>query len=99
MAKLKIRPLGDKVLVKRLEAEEKTAGGIVLPETAKEKPKRGTIQAVGGGKLLDSGERSKPQIKKGDEVIFTSYAGTEVKVDGEELLIMDESDILAVVEK
>ena len=99
MAKLKIRPLGDKVLVKRLEAEEKTAGGIVLPETAKEKPKRGTIQAVGGGKLLDSGERSKPQVKKGDEVIFTSYAGTEVKVNGEELLIMDESDILAVVEK
>jgi chaperonin GroES len=99
MAKLKIRPLGDKVLVKRLEAEEKTAGGIVLPDTAKEKPKRGTIQAVGGGKLLDSGERSKPQVKKGDEVIFTSYAGTEVKVNGEELLIMDESDILAVVEK
>ena len=99
MAKLKIRPLGDKVLVKRLEAEEKTAGGIVLPDTAKEKPKRGTIQAVGGGKLLDSGERSKPQVKKGDEVIFTSYAGTEVKVNGEELLIMDESDILAVVQK
>jgi len=99
MAKLKIRPLGDKVLVKRLEAEEKTAGGIVLPDTAKEKPKRGTIEAVGGGKLLDSGERSKPQVKKGDEVIFTSYAGTEVKVNGEELLIMDETDILAVVEK
>jgi len=99
MAKLKIRPLGDKVLVKRVEAEEKTAGGIVLPDTAKEKPKRGTIRAVGGGKLLDSGERSKPQVKKGDEVIFTSYAGTEVKVNGEELLIMDESDILAVVEK
>ena len=99
MAKLKIRPLGDKVLVKRLEAEEKTAGGIVLPDTAKEKPKRGTIRSVGGGKLLDSGERSKPQVKKGDEVIFTSYAGTEVKVNGEELLIMDESDILAVVEK
>ncbi|HUW83395.1 MAG TPA: co-chaperone GroES [Phycisphaerae bacterium] len=96
---MKIRPLGDKVLVKRLEAEEKTTGGIVLPDTAKEKPKRGTIQAVGGGKLLDSGERSKPQVKKGDEVIFTSYAGTEVKVNGEELLIMDESDILAVVEK
>jgi len=99
MAKLKIRPLGDKVLVKRLEAEEKTAGGIVLPDAAKEKPKRGTIEAVGGGKLLDSGERSKPQLKKGDEVIFTSYAGTEVKVNGEELLIMDETDILAVVEK
>ena len=97
MAKLKIRPLGDKVLIKRLEAEERTAGGIVLPETAKEKPKRGVVQAVGGGKLLDSGERSKLQIKKGDEVIFSSYAGTEVRVNGEELLIMDESDILAVV--
>ena len=97
MAKLKIRPLGDKVLIKRLEAEERTAGGIVLPEAAKEKPKRGIVQAVGGGKLLDSGERSKLQIKKGDEVIFSSYAGTEVRVNGEELLIMDESDILAVV--
>ncbi len=99
MAKLKIRPLGEKVLIKRLEAEETTAGGIVLPETAKEKPKRGTVQAVGGGKVLDSGERSKLQIKKGDEVLFSSYAGTEVMVDGEELLIMDESDILAIVAK
>jgi chaperonin GroES len=99
MAKLKIRPLGEKVLIKRLEAEETTAGGIVLPETAKEKPKRGTVQAVGGGKVLDSGERSKLQIKKGDEVLFSSYAGTEVKVDGEELLIMDESDVLAIVDK
>ena len=99
MAKLKIRPLGEKVLIKRLEAEETTAGGIVLPETAKEKPKRGTVQAVGGGKVLDSGERSKLQIKKGDEVLFSSYAGTEVMVDGDELLIMDESDILAIVAK
>jgi len=99
MAKLRIRPLGEKVLIKRLEAEETTAGGIVLPETAKEKPKRGTVQAVGGGKVLDSGERSKLQIKKGDEVLFSSYAGTEVSVDGEELLIMDESDILAIVAK
>jgi len=99
MAKLKIRPLGEKVLIKRLEAEETTPGGIVLPETAKEKPKRGTVQAVGGGKILDSGERSKLQIKKGDEVLFSSYAGTEVMVDGEELLIMDESDILAIVAK
>ncbi len=97
MAKLKIRPLGDKVLVKRLEAEEKTAGGIVLPDTAKEKPKRGVIQAVGEGKLLDSGKRGELQVSKGDEVLFTSYAGTEIKIDGEEYIIMGEEDILAVV--
>ncbi|MBN1491033.1 MAG: co-chaperone GroES, partial [Phycisphaerae bacterium] len=90
MAKLKIRPLGDKVVVKRLEAEEKTAGGIVLPDSAKEKPKRGIIKAVGDGKLLDTGKRSTPQVKANDQVLFTSYAGTEIKVDGEELLIMDE---------
>jgi len=98
MAKIKLTPLGDKIIVKRLEAEEKTAGGIVLPDSAKEKPKRGVVQAVGQGKLLDSGERSKPQVNKNDQVLFTSYAGTEIKVDGEELLIMDESDILAVIE-
>lgn len=98
VTKLKIRPLGDKVLIKRLEAESKTAGGIVLPETAKEKPKRGRVIAVGDGKLLDSGERAKLQVKANDEVLFTSYAGTEVKVDGEEFVIMEESDILAVVE-
>jgi chaperonin GroES len=97
MAKLKIRPLGEKVLVKRLDAEEMTTGGIVLPDSAKEKPKRGTIQAVGDGKLLDSGDRSKLQVAKGDEVLFTSYAGTEIKVNGDELLILDESDILAIV--
>ncbi len=97
MAKLKIRPLGEKVLVKRLEAEEKTAGGIVLPDAAQEKPKRGIVHAVGDGKLLDSGERQALQIKKNDQVLFTSYAGTEIKVDGQELLIMDESDILAVI--
>jgi chaperonin GroES len=98
MAKIKLTPLGDKIIVKRLEAEEKTAGGIVLPDSAKEKPKRGIVQAVGQGKLLDSGERSKPQVRKNDQVIFSSYAGTEIKVDGEELLIMDEGDILAVIE-
>ncbi len=97
MAKVKIRPLGDKVLVKRLEAEEKTAGGIVLPDTAKEKPKRGVVQAVGEGKMLDNGKRSELQVKKGDEVLFTSYAGTEIKVDGDELLIMGEEDILAIL--
>lgn len=98
MAKLKIRPLGDKVLVKRVEAEDMTAGGIVLPDSAKEKPKRGIVQAVGDGKLLDSGERSKMQVAKGNEVLFSSYAGTEVKVNGEELLIIDENDILAIIE-
>jgi len=98
VTKVKIRPLGDKVLLKRLEAESVTAGGIVLPDTAKEKPKRGRVQAGGDGKLLDTGERSKPQVKKGDEVLFTSYAGTEIKIDGEEFVIMDETDILAIIE-
>ncbi len=97
MAKLGIRPLGDKVIIKRVEAEDVTAGGIVLPDSAKEKPKRGLIKAIGDGKLLDSGERSQLQVKKNDEVLFTSYAGTEVKVGGEEYVIMDESDILAVL--
>ncbi len=98
MAKLGIRPLGDKVIIKRVEAEEVTAGGIVLPDSAKEKPKRGLIKAIGDGKLLDSGERSQLQVRKNDEVLFTSYAGTEVKVGGEEYIIMDESDILAVLD-
>ncbi len=97
MAKLKIRPLGDKVLIKRTEAESKTAGGIVLPDTAKEKPRRGVVQAVGDGKLLDDGKRHALSVAKGDEVLFSSYAGTEIKVDGEELLILDEGDILAVL--
>jgi chaperonin GroES len=95
---MKVKPLGEKVLVKRLEAESKTKGGIVLPDTAKEKPKRGKVIAVGEGKVLDDGGRSQLQVKKGDEVIFTSYAGTEIKIDGEEYMIMDENDILAVVE-
>ena len=98
VTKTKIRPLGDKVLVKRIQAEATTAGGIVLPDSAKEKPKRGRIQAVGDGKMLNTGERCKLQVKKGDEVLFTSYAGTEIKIDGEEFLIMDESDILGVIQ-
>ena len=98
MAKLKVRPLNDKVVVKRLEAEEKTKGGIVLPDTAKEKPKEGVVKCVGNGKLLDSGERAPMQLKEDDRVIFSSYAGTEIKVDGEEFLIMNEDDILAIVE-
>jgi chaperonin GroES len=96
---MKIRPLSDKVLVERVEAEAKTAGGIVLPDTAKEKPQRGKIVAVGEGKLLEDGTRKAVQVKKGDLVLFTSYAGTEIKVDAKEYLIMDESDIMAVIEK
>ncbi len=95
---MKVKPLGDKVLVKRLEAEEKTKGGIVLPDTAKEKPKEGRIIAVGEGKLLEDGKRAEFQVKKGDRVLFTAYAGTEIKVDGEELLVMSEDDILAVID-
>ena len=94
----KLRPLGDKILLKRVEAEGKTKSGIVLPETAKEKPKRGTVIAVGDGKLLDSGERAKFQVKKGDEVIFASYAGTEIKVGDEELLVLSEDEVLAVID-
>ncbi|QOJ13787.1 MAG: co-chaperone GroES [Planctomycetia bacterium] len=97
MSKVGIRPLGDKVLVKRLEAESKTAGGIVLPDSAKEKPKRGKVLSVGEGRLLDNGKRFPLQVRGGDTVLFSSYAGTEVKVNGEEMLIMDENDILAVV--
>ncbi len=96
MAKLNIKPLGDKVILKRIEAEAKTAGGIVLPDSAKEKPKRGVVLAVGNGRLLDDGSRSEMQIKKNDEVLFTSYAGTEIKVGSEEYLIMDESDVLGI---
>jgi len=96
---MKIRPLSDKVLVERVEAEAKTAGGIVLPDTAKEKPQKGKIVAVGEGRLLEDGTRKAVQVKKGDLVLFTSYAGTEIKVDGKEYLIMDETDIMAVIEK
>ena len=96
---MKIRPLADKVLVERLEAETKTAGGIVLPDRAKEKPQRGKIVAVGEGKVLDDGTVRELQLKKGDNVLFTSYAGTEVKIDGKEYLIMSESDIMAIIEK
>lgn len=95
---MKIRPLADKVIVQRLEAESKTAGGIVLPDSAKEKPQRGRIIAVGEGKMLDDGKRATVSVKKDQQVLFTSYAGTEVKIDGKEYLIMDESDIMAIIE-
>ncbi len=96
---MKIRPLADKVLVQRLEAQTKTTGGIVLPDSAKEKPQRGKIVSVGQGKVLDDGTVRKLQVKKGDMVLFTSYAGTDVKINGKEYLIMNESDIMAVIEK
>ena len=96
---MKIRPLSDKVLVQRVEAEDKTAGGIVLPDTAKEKPKKGKVVAVGKGKVLDDGTLSKVQVKRGEMVLFASYAGTDVKIDGKEYLIMNESDIMVIIEK
>ncbi len=95
---MSVRPLGEKLLIKRVEVESKTRGGIVLPDTAKEKPTEGKVVALGDGKLLKSGGRASFQVKKGDRVIFNSYGGTEVKVDGEEYLLMSEDDILAVIE-
>jgi len=96
---MKIKPLADKVLVQRLEAETTTKGGIVLPDSAKEKPQKGKIISVGDGKVLDDGTVRKLQVKKGDMVLFTSYAGTDVKMGDKEYLIMSESDIMAVIEK
>ncbi len=95
--KVAIRPLGDKVLVQRLAAAEISAGGIVLPDSAQEKPKQGTIIALGDGRLLDDGSRTEFTVKKGDTVLFTSYAGTEVEWEGEEYLILSEEDILGIV--
>ncbi|MBP8812423.1 MAG: co-chaperone GroES [Laribacter sp.] len=93
-----IRPLHDRVVIKRLEAEEKTASGIVLPGTATEKPDMGEVVAVGNGKVLDNGERRALELKVGDKVIFGKYSGQSVKVDGEELLVMREEDIMGIVE-
>ena len=97
MAKINLRPLDDRIVVRPLEAEETTAGGIVLPDSAKEKPPRGTVIAVGLGKLLDSGERGELSVAVGDEVIYGKYGGTEIEVDGAEVKILRESDILAKV--
>ena len=97
MAKINLRPLDDRVVVRPLEAEETTAGGIVLPDNAKEKPQRGKVLATGPGKLLDSGSRGELSIAVGDEVIFGKYGGSEVEVDGDELKILRETDILAKV--
>jgi chaperonin GroES len=92
-----IIPLNDKIVVERLEADDKTAGGILLPDTAKEKPKQGKVLSIGEGKLLESGKRAAFQVKAGDKVLFTSYAGSEVTIDGKEYLVMTEDDVLAVV--
>jgi chaperonin GroES len=97
MAKIKLRPLDDRVVVESLDAEETTAGGIVLPDTAQEKPQRGKVVAVGSGKLLDSGSRGELSVSVGDEVIFGKYGGTDIEVDGLEVKILRESDILAKV--
>ena len=94
-----VKPLDDRILVKQSEAEERTAGGIVLPDTAKEKPQRGKVVATGPGRLLDSGSRGAMSVKKGDEIFYGKYAGTEIKIDGEEYVILKEADVLAVIEK
>ncbi|CAN5779019.1 co-chaperone GroES [soil metagenome] len=93
----KLRPLEDRVVIQQIEAEEKTSGGIVLPDTAREKPQRGKVLAVGPGKMLDNGQRAEIGVKEGDEVLFGKYSGTEIKVDGEEVKILREADILAKI--
>jgi chaperonin GroES len=95
---MKIRPLHDRVIIKRIKEEEVTKGGIIIPDTAKEKPSEGKVIAVGNGKLLENGTLKTLEVKAGDKVLFGKYAGTEVKIDGEEHLIMREDDIIAIVE-
>ncbi len=96
---MKIKPLQDRVIIKRLEEEQKTAGGIIIPDTAKEKPQQGKVLAVGPGKVLDSGTRVDLTVKEGDVVLFGKYSGSEVKIDGDEVLIMREDDILGIITK
>ncbi|HEY6104585.1 MAG TPA: co-chaperone GroES [Anaeromyxobacteraceae bacterium] len=96
---MKIRPLHDRIIVKRVEEEERTKGGIIIPDTAKEKPIEGKVIAVGHGKVLEDGKVRPPDVKAGDRILFSKYGGTEVKIDGEEHLIMREEDILGVIEK
>ncbi len=95
---MKIRPLQDRIIVKRMEEAEMTKGGIIIPDSAKEKPMEGKVIAVGNGKILDNGQKTTPDVKAGDKVLFSKYAGTEVKIDGEEHLIMREDDILGIIE-
>ncbi len=94
---MNVKPLADRVIVKPLEAEEKTAGGIIIPDNAKEKPQKGEIVAVGEGKIADSGQKIEMSLKAGDKVLYGKYSGTEVSIDGEDVLIMRESDVLAIV--
>lgn len=94
---MSIRPLGDKIVIKVIEDTEQTSGGIFIPDSAKEKPQEGEVVAVGAGKYLDNGNVIKPTVKAGDKVLFSKYAGTEVKIDGEDLLIMREDDILGII--
>jgi len=96
---MKVVPIGDKIVVKRLDAESTTVGGIVLPDTAKEKPKQGRVLSVGDGKLLNDGRRAPHQVREGDRVLFTSWAGSEVVVNGQELLIMSEEEVLAILDR
>jgi chaperonin GroES len=95
---MKIKPLQDRLLVKRIEEEQKTKGGIIIPDAAKEKPQEGIVIAVGDGKMLDSGQKVALSVKPGDKILFGKYSGSEIKVDGEEHLIMREDDVLAIVE-
>lgn len=95
---MRIEPLGDKIVVKRTDADEVTSGGIILPGSAQEKPQQGKVLSVGTGRQLPDGSRAEPQVSEGDRVLFSTYAGTEIEVDGAQLLIMTEADILAVVE-
>lgn len=97
MSKTKLQPIGSHIIVERASAADKSAGGILIPEKGKEKPKEGTVIAVGSGKMLEDGKRQQMQLKAGDRILFTSYAGTEVKIDGNEYLVMEESDIFAVI--
>lgn len=99
MANTFLKPLGDRVVVKIVEQEDKTSGGILLPQTAKEKPQEAEVLAVGPGKMLDDGKRSAMEVREGDRVVFAKYAGTEIKAHGEEVMIISEKDILAIVEK
>lgn len=95
---MKVRPLHDRVIVKRVEEEEKTKGGIIIPDTAKEKPVEGKVVAVGKGKILDNGNQQALEVKEGDKILFGKYAGTEINIEGDEHLIMREDDIIAIVE-
>ncbi len=95
---MKFKPLNDRVLVVRTEEEQNTAGGIIIPDTAKEKPQEGLVKAAGPGKLDENGKRTALDVKKGDRILFSKYSGTEIKIDGEEHIVMRESDILAIIE-